>query len=383
MKGQYNESVRSEQARLMYGHTVTGAVSNPLGGAIIVWIFWDVVGHGFLLAWLGSMVLVSLIRIPPYLAFPRLSPHEQAGERWENIYLLTTFSHGLIWSVAWLTFIPGDDPIYLVIAGMWMVGLSASAIIGYSASLKTILSYSIPVLVPGTIHLFIIGGKIGFALGAAIFIYTVVVVRAVKPVNKSIIDAIRLNFELEDEIKQRKKVEEQLREISIKDQLTGLFNRRHFDQVLDLELQRAGRVNGSLSLILIDVDSFKAFNDTYGHVAGDACLQRISHTVEKGIKRSGDLAFRYGGEELAVILPGTNSDSALQIAESIREKVQGLGIIHEGSELPGCNVVTISSGVATTLSASGSSPSNLIHRADSGLYRAKSEGRNRVVVSRD
>ncbi len=206
------------------------------------------------------------------------------------------------------------------------------------------------------------------------------VIRAMLPVTRSMLDAIRLNFELEDEIEERKKVEQKLREMSLRDGLTGLSNRRHFDDAMENEFRRAQRNSYPLSLILMDIDYFKAFNDTYGHLEGDDCLQRISRSIEKALKRPADLAARYGGEELAVILPNTDFDSARDVAEALREDVQALEIPHEGSDLADCSFVTISSGVATSKPERDAKPADLIERADGALYQAKRDGRNRIVA---
>jgi diguanylate cyclase (GGDEF)-like protein len=166
------------------------------------------------------------------------------------------------------------------------------------------------------------------------------------------------------------------------DGLTGLANRRCFDEVLERESLRSARERLPLSLILIDVDRFKIFNDCYGHQAGDACLQEVAKAVSQAILRPGDLAARYGGEELAVLLPNTEESGARHIAERLRLAVQGLGVVHEGNPPIGC--VTISLGCATLVVSprpDGASGKGLVAMADLALYEAKRGGRNRVVMA--
>lgn len=208
--------------------------------------------------------------------------------------------------------------------------------------------------------------------------YVVVVLRALLPVHRSVVDAIGLNFVLEDEIAERKRVEAQLREISLQDGLTGLANRRHFDNVLEVELQRAQRSSRPLSLVLIDIDDFKPFNDTYGHLKGDECLRRISRLIRETVKRTGDLVARYGGDELALILPDTDAEDALRIADGVREAVAAMAIPHAASAIEGCQLVTISAGIATMVPGRYSVPSDLIQVADDALYGAKRKGRNQT-----
>jgi diguanylate cyclase (GGDEF)-like protein/PAS domain S-box-containing protein len=171
-----------------------------------------------------------------------------------------------------------------------------------------------------------------------------------------------------------------LEQIAHEDALTGLANRRRFDETLAAEWRRTRRNGQPLSLVLADVDSFKLFNDTYGHPAGDACLQRVAAVLASTACRSGDLAARYGGEELALVLPCTGLASAAKVAEDFRHGIQALGIPHDGS--PAYGVVTVSIGVATAhppgLPGMGS-PAELIEEADRILYEAKRSGRNRVV----
>ncbi len=160
------------------------------------------------------------------------------------------------------------------------------------------------------------------------------------------------------------------------DSLTGVANRRHFDAVLDAEWKRAARNGTTLSMLLIDVDFFKNFNDIYGHIAGDDCLRDIAATASQCIRRSTDLVARFGGEEFAVVLPETDELGASALAERIRAAVQSHGVRHAGNVH---NVVTISIGCASMIPSRGRTSLDLIEAADKALYRGKSIGRNAVV----
>lgn len=160
------------------------------------------------------------------------------------------------------------------------------------------------------------------------------------------------------------------------DGLTQIANRRHFDAALDLAWRRCQRPSQPLALLLIDVDDFKAYNDHYGHQAGDECLKRVAQVLGVTAQRSGELAARYGGEEFVVILPGLGRDDALAAAERIRRAVQELQIVHAFGTPAG--VLTISIGVATCIPTQSESPAGLLRAADAALYEAKHLGRNRV-----
>lgn len=172
--------------------------------------------------------------------------------------------------------------------------------------------------------------------------------------------------------------QEALQQLASFDALTGLANRRTFDKNLSTEWRRASRESQPLSLLMIDVDYFKRFNDAYGHQMGDACLQFVATAISAADLRETDTAARYGGEEFSVILPGTTLDGARVVGERIRECVQGLEVPHKQSEVS--SIVSISVGAATMIPTSRRGPEQLIAVADDALYQAKRAGRNRVVA---
>ncbi len=167
-----------------------------------------------------------------------------------------------------------------------------------------------------------------------------------------------------------------LERLSSIDGLTGISNRRAFDQALEREWLRAQRHESPLSLLMIDVDLFKQFNDGYGHIAGDDCLKAVARTVADQAGRSADLVARYGGEEFACILPDTCRGGAIRVAEKIRQAVLALRIPHAFSTVS--NQVTVSIGGAMTRPGSRVDPAELVRRADAQLYESKNAGRNRI-----
>jgi diguanylate cyclase (GGDEF)-like protein len=174
---------------------------------------------------------------------------------------------------------------------------------------------------------------------------------------------------------------ESLRARSYVDGLTGIANRRYFDVALDRELRRAQRMKGELALLLIDIDSFKAYNDHFGHQQGDTCLATVAQALATKLKRPADVAARYGGEEFAAILPDTSLEQARQHANAIREHVAGLALQHApAAHWP---MVTLSIGVASFDRERLHEVPALIEAADKALYAAKHGGRNRVVVDGD
>ena len=162
---------------------------------------------------------------------------------------------------------------------------------------------------------------------------------------------------------------------ALTDGLTGLLNRRHFDETLKREFARSRRFGNPLALIMIDIDHFKNFNDRYGHVTGDDCLRRVATTLKSLVGRAPDFVARYGGEEFVVVLPDTDLDGANIVAERLRKAIEELGIPHDRSDASA--TVTISLGVAALAQESAATPGTMIELADKALYRAKANGRNR------
>ncbi|MFH1136617.1 MAG: diguanylate cyclase [Pseudomonadota bacterium] len=172
---------------------------------------------------------------------------------------------------------------------------------------------------------------------------------------------------------------EKLRRLSEQDGLTGAPNRRVFEEYFQTEWQRAQRTRRPLSLIMLDVDFFKNYNDTYGHQAGDDVLVEIARSTIANARRPADLAARYGGEEFVVLLPETELDGAGQVAEKIARDIEGLAIAHSASSV--ASVVTVSLGVACLTPCRETSPTALLKAADEALYLAKNRGRNQVALS--
>jgi diguanylate cyclase (GGDEF)-like protein len=202
----------------------------------------------------------------------------------------------------------------------------------------------------------------GLSLGAVDFIS--------KPVNPAVVRArVRTHLTLKFQ-------SDLLRKLVFLDGLTGVFNRRYFDQQMGVEWARSTRGNSPLAVIMLDVDHFKLYNDRYGHQAGDDCLRQLAQTLKTTLRRPADLVARYGGEEFACILPDTPFDDAMGLAHELERKVRAQRIPHDLSPVDG--VVTVSVGLATRTVDSGGDALTLVGLADAQLYRAKQGGRGRV-----
>ncbi|KAB2966073.1 MAG: sensor domain-containing diguanylate cyclase [Thermoanaerobaculia bacterium] len=188
-----------------------------------------------------------------------------------------------------------------------------------------------------------------------------------------------MTFELEQSNLRLRERNESLSEFATTDALTGLPNRRQFDQTLETEWRRATRGEAPIAIILGDIDYFKRLNDTAGHQRGDVVLAEVAEVLRGAFTRAGDLAARYGGEEFVVVLPDTPLETAAELAEQARARIEARAIEHPASQLG--PVVTLSMGVASVVPGLGGDPALLLAEADAALYRAKARGRNRVELA--
>ena len=196
---------------------------------------------------------------------------------------------------------------------------------------------------------------------------------------KSLAISVAIIIERKKNDEKIKKLQLDLTELSFLDGLTDISNRRMFDHTFEKEWMRAQRNQSELSLIMIDIDFFKKYNDHYGHQQGDDCLRQVAQALNTVTHRSIDLVARYGGEEFIILIPETGAEHVIKIAERCRRAVMHLQIPHVGSDI--CNVITISAGVCNVIPAANTPPSSLVVAVDNFLYVAKGNGRNRIEHS--
>lgn len=225
-----------------------------------------------------------------------------------------------------------------------------------------------------------------FTAGAMDFI-----TKPVKPLELKarVLSALKIKYEIDQRkareaelvkvLEELENANRELSRLSSLDGLTGIANRRHFEQIYDMEWRRAARTGSELSVLFLDLDFFKYYNDTYGHQEGDDCLKQVAAAASRVLKRPGDLLARYGGEEFVVILPETSIAGAAEVAEAIRKAIERCNIPHSAS--PVAPHVTVSVGVAGGRVTQEDKPSDFVARADKALYEAKHSGRNRVKVA--
>jgi diguanylate cyclase (GGDEF)-like protein len=290
-------------------------------------------------------------------------------------YALTTALSGCAWGLGGFFFYK-ESPEAMVVTITATQSMTMGGALTLAAFTPSFLAFSLPAMLPIIAGL-AIGSNANPALAAYSAIFLILTTVISRRMNRSLRQTWLLTFEKEDLVKSLTAAHDMQLTLAKTDSLTGIANRRYFDEVLEKEISRMQRSGGQLSLFMLDVDHFKAFNDTYGHIAGDDCLRQVAHVLRQALTRVSDLAVRYGGEEFAGILPETDREGAVALAEAILRDVEGLMIAHRNSPVAG--FVTVSIGVVTLSGEEIGSAEEIVSLADQQLYYAKSEGRNRVA----
>jgi diguanylate cyclase (GGDEF)-like protein len=293
---------------------------------------------------------------------------------------------GFSWLALWTAFAVRDSEHrgagILRVAGGCIMGLGIASMHYIAMSAATFTEDNMPFSMADTVRVNLLG-QTGVATTTVLILLAALGTAALD--KRRFLDLREANAKLEESQNALKEGQRQLQianemlsEMSLKDGLTGLFNRRHFDATLDAEWRRGFRTRRAISMLMIDIDSFKELNDRYGHLRGDDCLRQIGQALQQHPRRGYDLIARYGGEEFVLLLPETELDSAVNIAESIRQTVKRLGLANKGSSVD--DVVTVSIGVASRIPDASENATSIVGAADSALYAAKRNGKDRVEI---
>lgn len=304
-------------------------------------------------------------------------------------FCVSAAAFATVFAAGFLILVPSLDDYRRALLLVIFAGMCAGASVTMSGQARAYYSFTLPLLLPPAAYsawLSVVSGGTAASvaetfilvsyLGLMVFVHT----RASAASRKSLtlqMEKSALADALKSANANLERDRDNFRQSALTDGLTGIPNRRQFDEVVADEWRRGARGSSPLGCLLLDIDHFKLFNDRYGHDAGDECLVRVAQAIAEVARRGGDHAARYGGEEFVVILPATDIDGVAFVGEKIRQRVESLGIEHADSALA---VITVSVGAASVRPDMGSSPGVLVKRADKALYRAKEEGRNRVVL---
>lgn len=408
------QQLRIKQLDLLYANLPSALVSTAIATIILCIIIYKSVPALQLITWLSVYLILILLRFLKAKKYPYGKVSFEKTGLWINLYMLGTGGSGLMLGILPYLIETGESLYYFLITILWISGIAAAAIVHQAVLVRVFFAFSLPIMVPFTIYLVTVGdSNYYFLVAGQLLFYSFLIINIVR-VNKTYAESIKLQFnntellhelnleknrvnalndELKQDLRERIEMEDELRDekgkvedmakkllmLSSQDGLTGIANRRHFDEFLAKEWGRSARASSPLSLIICDIDAFKNYNDHYGHQEGDRCLCRIASILAEHARRGGDLAARYGGEEFAIILSDTNIADAVSIAKQIHQAINLQAIPHAASDVD--NIITVSFGVATIIPEKDIPSSLLISRADKALYKAKQNGRNQVVAA--
>jgi len=323
----------------------------------------------YLLIWFGLVISISIYRLIVAQNFQQeRSLNKEKINYWANKYINISTAINIIWGGIGYLFFP-DELLYqgLLLLSLLSVLLASIPLLAISRAIYYL--QMVVVLLPITIYLLWLGTTEHYVMVVILFIASI-----------SLFAAANYIHELIDTLQ---KTQATLLRQANTDQLTKIPNRRHYDKAFKTEWRRCSREDLPISMLLIDVDYFKKYNDKLGHAEGDYCLTKIASRLSSISRRPGDVAARYGGEEFAVLLPNTSLENAMMLAERLRVSVERLDMKHPDSEY---KVVTISVGVSTCdpmqRGADGDVvyPAMLMNSADNAMYLAKRQGRNRIAT---
>lgn len=358
-------TVESEMVSLLYRQSWHALAFSLMIAVVIGNALWHTAPRGDLLAWGALIVLAFLVRLAVFVGHARAAPIGDAIRRWKWPYLLSLAFSSLVWGlgVPWLV---GDlSSLHQAMGYVFLVGLSGSALSTYSALRSAALTAFFLTLLPATVMLFATGEQLAMSMAVGGLLLAIGGSRA----TNLLTEILRSNIHLRHEVERARKAAEDL---ARRDFLTGLNNRRAFTESGGIAVEYCRRHQLPVAVLLLDLDRFKAINDTFGHGAGDAALRAFGRLLEASL-RSSDVCGRIGGEEFAVVLPHTSVDDARVVAEKLRAACAEIAV-----DVPGDRFgFTVSIGLAH-----GSHDFEaLLRRADEVMYEAKLAGRNCVQVA--
>lgn len=373
---QLNQDVLALRLEHAFRQLSVSTLANIVNGLILVAVFWNELDHQVLLVWLAMVYCVALLRYILLHVFR--DPARKSAlhtSTWANLFMLGAFSAGMVWGAAGLLLFHPDSIPHQIFLAFTLGGMVAGALPLLSPLPPAFALYSIPIGAPILLQLFNASDHIVLVMGFLLLFFMTVMLLSSHRFSRILHQSIELRLQLDSSIEQQ----QQQALLARMDPLTGIANRRLFDEALESEWKRAQRTHTHLSILIADIDHFKRYNDTLGHPAGDVCLKQVARCMATAARRPGDLVARVGGEEFAFLLPNTDETDAAVIAERVREEIKSLHLPHPDS--PISEWVTISLGCAECVPNVHTTPDDLIQAADAALYRAKRDGRNQVAIS--
>jgi len=376
-----------EKVKMLYRNQTQSWLISILASAIFAYLSLES-GNGIAgVSWWGIFVTITLIRTWNTRKFCQVIQSGKVDNvrHWYNRFYVTTVMAGIGWGVGGFVIGSSLDALSQVFIFIVLIGVGAAAIPLLGVMQRVMLCFQAVSTIPYAIYISIMLGDRGTILLYMFVLYAVGVVASMRRMDINLTESMKLQYKnsqmvntLSESNQQLQNANEKLETLSLEDALTGLHNRRYFEMQLELEWKRESRNKKILTLMVIDIDYFKLYNDTYGHAEGDECLKGVSHVLQSCLHRSTDVIARIGGEEFVVMLPDIDVDGALTLANQMQQQLHQAELVHATSPI-GDNV-TVSIGIASVLPDDSVTALGLFKAADKALYKAKTKGRNQVVI---
>ncbi len=352
--------VSTQQLAQLHRFAGIGCLSSLVNALIFIAFFWGHVENVQLLVWLAAVMVAASARLLNAREHRRTERVMLSSQQSSTVLLLAALN-GVVWGVLPVLLYPAPEGVYQVFLIFMLSIASASALPWYIALPGAYVTYLFCVLAPMILVLATGAEAVEQMMALMLFIFAGTLAITARTMHDGLMEALQKYFGYQ--------------QMANVDTVTQLANRRALDETLAAEWKRAARSRLPLTLIMVDIDCFKNYNDIYGHQEGDACLNQVAAALARSLRRSGDLVARYGGEEFAVVLPQMARNEAMECAERMRRAVADLGVPHSGNT-QGC--VTVSLGGATCIPDPRQAPAVLIKEADDALYQAKKAGRDQI-----
>ncbi len=391
----HEELFSAQLEMLMLNGQLATVSAHLIGVAATIAIFWPFLEFTTILLWAAAFLILLLVRSLQMSNALVERRYQTAPQRTFWQLVAGSAATGAVWSAVYI-YAASRVPVTMLYTFLMMIVMITAISVGFSVVVREyFLAYVFTAIWPiawwSLVHYW--QQPYSMLIGLVLLGFCVLLMVVCNRVYRSFRNMISLNWEreamaqelgdltqsLRDRNRQLRDARRQLTDLANVDELTGLGNRRLVNSALREEINRARRSGSEISVILMDVDYFKNYNDTYGHPAGDEVLQRLSDLMQRATSRAGEVVARYGGEEFIIVLPGASAASGIRPAPPQKD----LGVVepipHSSSQI--ADVITISQGIATVQPEGDLQPGDLIRKADTALYQAKDDGRNAIAVA--
>lgn len=369
-----SEKIYAEQIRLLYSKSTKRPALHLISLSLLVAAVINHVNIVYIFTWAVLLIGINVYRLVDINATQKVINDITDVDCIHKRFAYCAGMLGAIYGlgiICFFNYLPILNQVYLLLL---IAVMTPAGLVSFSSDKLSFDLYLYPLVVPPIIWLFAQGQFEYFYIGVYSIIYLIVIKKLFIWNYNTLTDAMRLKNENEQLLESLGVVNSRLELLSVIDDLTQIANRRSLDETLEKEWLRAKRMKSPISMLMIDIDHFKKYNDEFGHIKGDECLTYVAKFMKENLNRSTDFIARYGGEEFCIIMPDTNLNGSINLAERIHSGIRDLKISNPGSNVS--KYLTVCIGVASTIPVANETYMDLVYTSDKALYRAKNDGRN-------